>query len=64
MGLGSFTSIDNLRSNPEKVLSEFFEGEYDIVNRNMQTHDYAINGAEVVAANIADMMGSKITRPI
>ncbi len=55
-GLGSFTSLEKLVENTEKVLDDFFEGEYDIIKRNMMTHNYRIDGAKVIAEIIAEMV--------
>jgi uncharacterized protein (TIGR00661 family) len=53
-GLGSFTSLEKLVENTEKVLNDFFEGEYDIINRNMLAHNYRTDGAKVIAEIIAE----------
>jgi UDP-N-acetylglucosamine:LPS N-acetylglucosamine transferase len=53
-GLGSFTSLEKLVENTEKVLNDFFEGEYDIIKRNMITHNYRTDGAKVIAEIIAE----------
>jgi uncharacterized protein (TIGR00661 family) len=53
-GLGSFTSLDALKRSPEKVLSDFFEGEYPILKRNMSQHEIRTDGAKVVAETIAN----------
>jgi uncharacterized protein (TIGR00661 family) len=53
-GLGSFTSLEKLVANTEKVLDDFFQGEYDIIKRNMLSHDYRMDGAKVIAEIIAE----------
>ncbi len=53
-GLGSFTSLEKLVENTEKVLDDFFEGEYDIIKRNMLSHNYRTDGAKVIAEIIAE----------
>jgi uncharacterized protein (TIGR00661 family) len=53
-GLGSFTSIDSLLKSVERVLNDFFEGEYGIIERNMKRHAFRTDGARVVAEIIAE----------
>jgi hypothetical protein len=53
-GLGSFTSLAKLVENTEKVLDEFFEGEYDVIKRNMLAHNYRTDGAKVIAEIISE----------
>lgn len=53
-GLGTFTSLEKLVKNTEKVLDEFFEGEYDVIKRNMLSHNYRTDGAIVIAEIIAE----------
>jgi hypothetical protein len=55
-GLGSFTSLDSLQMNPGRVIGDYFEGEYTVLKRNMMQHDIMVNGAEIVAERIMDMV--------
>ncbi len=53
-GLGSFTSLEVLKNQPEKVLGDLFDGEYPVLKRNMDDHDIRVDGARVVAEKILD----------
>jgi UDP:flavonoid glycosyltransferase YjiC (YdhE family) len=58
-GLGSFISIETLIRSTEKVLNDFFEGEYSVVERNMNLHTFRTDGAKVIAEIIAEKMSKK-----
>jgi uncharacterized protein (TIGR00661 family) len=55
-GIGSFTSIKALKEDPLRVISDFVEGEYEIVKRNMKDHQIRTDGAEVVAADMLNYL--------
>ena len=55
-GLGSFTSLELLKENPARVIGDFFDGEYSILKRNMEQHEIKVNGAEVVANKIMEVI--------
>ena len=58
-GLGSFTNLKQLIDSPQKVLEDFFEGEYTLINRNMQQNTYRTDGAKVIAEIIAEKVNRK-----
>lgn len=55
-GLGSFTSLRALKEDPGRVLNDFLSGEYNVVKRNMQDHDFRTDGARVVADYILNYL--------
>lgn len=55
-GLGSFMSLEQFESDLPKFLSSFLKAEYPSLNKNMQEHEMATNGAEVIAIDILNSL--------
>ncbi len=50
--LGSFVSLDTFVNNLGAFLDEFIRHEYVQIKSRMDSHEYAVNGAEVIARDI------------
>lgn len=51
-GLASFVSLDKLADRFGPTLFDFLDGEYDLVKRHMDDHEFRTDGARVVAEDV------------
>ncbi|MFT5111409.1 MAG: hypothetical protein ACI8P9_000729 [Parasphingorhabdus sp.] len=56
--LGSFTSLDRFSNHLKDTLESFVAHEYTQIKRRMNEHDYATNGAQVIAEHILNKVST------
>ena len=54
--LGSFTSLDRFSNHLQDTLESFVAHEYTQIKKRMNEHDYATNGAQVIAEHILNKL--------
>lgn len=55
-GLGSFISIEDFSANLYRFLPRFIRHEYKLISENIKSHEYATDGAKVIAEDILNRM--------
>ena len=53
-GLATFIGLDTFENSLDTFLPHFIDHEYKSILQNMQNHEMATNGAEVIARDILD----------
>lgn len=57
-GLGAFIHLNDFVAHPHRTLEKFIKNEYSTLRRNMDAHNIACNGHEVVAGDILGVLQS------